>query len=144
MGFIEGNFEDVHIEDEPKPQPAQPAKKAAGKFARPMTPEILREALAQKAIGIGTYEASDKQRNFLGSLLNEHFQDDAKRHEASEWLFGNASTKDIDGALVKAALDWLKPEKDDGGAYVIDKDAQAELSSVLTVALQAAGQEALL
>ena len=129
---------DYLTEDEPKP-----AKKGNGKFARPMTPEILKEALETKVAELGEYGATDKQRNLLGSLLSQHFQDDTKRYEASKWLFGAASTKQIDGALVKAALDWLKPEKDDGGAYVIDRDAQAELSSVLTVALQAAGQRAL-
>ena len=129
---------DYLTEDEPKP-----AKKGNGKFARPMTPEILKEALETKVAELGEYGATDKQRNLLGSLLSQHFQDDTKRYEASKWLFGAASTKQIDGALVKAALDWLKPEKDDGGAYVIDRDAQAELSSVLTVALQAAGQMAL-
>lgn len=111
---------------------------------RPYDPETLKAALAKKVEKIGTYSASDKQRNFLGSLLNEFYQDDTKRHEASEWLLGNASTKEIDGAMVKAALDWLNPTKDDGGAYQIDATAKTELSQVLPVALEAAGQEALL
>jgi hypothetical protein len=90
------------------------------------------------------YNPSEKQRNLLGALLSEHFQDDTRRYEASEWLFGAASTKEIDGAMVKVALDWLKPEKDDGGAYVIDDNARKELSSVLPVALIEQGQEAFL
>ena len=111
---------------------------------RPYDADTLKAALEIKAEKIEGYNASDKQRGLLRMLLNEHFQDDTKRHEASEWLFGNASTKEIDGAMVKVALDWLKPEKDDGGAYMIDATARKELSQVLTVALEAAGQEALL
>jgi hypothetical protein len=45
---------------------------------------------------------------------------------------------------VKAALDWLSPVKDDGGAYVIDSTARSELSNVTSVALLEAGQQALL
>ena len=121
-------------ETKQKPQPGE----------RPWDADTLREVLEYNAHERGNYNASEKQRNFLGSLLNEHFQDDRKRHEASLWLFGKASTKEIDGAMVKVALDWLKPEKDDGGAYTIDSTAKTELGSVLTAALVAQGQEALL
>jgi hypothetical protein len=110
---------------------------------RPYSPETLKAALEVKA-GKSSNAATDKQRNLLGALLSEQFQDDTKRYEASEWLFGAASTKDIDGAMVKAALDWLNPQKDDGGAYVIDENARKELSSVLPVALIKQGQDALL
>ena len=123
--------------------PAEPAKHYDFK-SRPYDAETLKAALAKKVEAIGAYEASIKQRNFLGSLLNEFYQDDAKRHEASFWLFGAESTKEIDGAMVKAALDWLSPVKDDGGAYVIDSTARSELSNVTSVALLEAGQQALL
>jgi len=45
---------------------------------------------------------------------------------------------------VNDALDWLAPEKDDGGAYQIGEIAQTELSSVLPEALKAEGQETLI
>jgi hypothetical protein len=111
---------------------------------RPYDPETLKAALEVRAGKAGNYNPSEKQRNLLGALLSEHFQDDTRRYEASEWLFGAASTKEIDGAMVKVALDWLKPKKDDGGAYVIDDNARKELSSVLPVALIEQGQEAFL
>jgi hypothetical protein len=111
---------------------------------RPYDPETLKAALEVRAGKAGNYNPSEKQRNLLSALLSEHFQDDTRRYEASEWLFGAASTKEIDGAMVKVALDWLKPEKDDGGAYVIDDNARKELSSVLPVALIEQGQEAFL
>jgi hypothetical protein len=111
---------------------------------RPYDAPTLKAALAKKVEKIGSYEASDKQRNLLGALLSEYFQDDAKRYECSEWLFGARSTKDIDGAMVKAALDWLNPQKDEGGAYAIDDMARKELATAHTAALEASGQEALL
>ena len=142
MDFVEGDFE---IVDDPKPQPkTRPASSGHNFNKRPYDPETLQAALKVKADKIGTYNASEKQRNFLGSLLNEFYQDDARRHEASLYLFGAASTKDIDGAMVKAGLDWLNPQKDDGGAYLIDEVARKELSAVLDAAQVAQGQEALL
>jgi hypothetical protein len=59
-------------------------------------------------------------------------------------LFGAASTKEIDGAVVKAGLDWLNPQKDAGGAYAIDEMARKELSGVLDAAQFAQGQDTLL
>jgi len=150
---IEGSYSEPEPVD--NPDPINEAISDAGPEAidfpvvehdfktRPYSPETLKAALEVKA-GKSSNAATDKQRNLLGALLSEQFQDDTKRYEASEWLFGAASTKDIDGAMVKAALDWLNPQKDDGGAYVIDENARKELSSVLPVALIKQGQDALL
>ena len=111
---------------------------------RPYDAETLKAALTKKVDKIGDYQASDKQRKFLGSLLSEYFQDDTKRYTTSRWLFGASSTKEIDDAMVKTALDWLNPTKDDGGAYVIDDNARKELGNAMTKALYASGQETLL
>lgn len=46
--------------------------------------------------------------------------------------------------MVKACLDWLDPQKDDGGAYVINEMSRKELSHVMTAALKAEGQETLI
>ena len=108
------------------------------------TPDQLKAALAKRADTIGEYSATDPQRNLLGALLSEYYQDDQKRHTVQLWLTGSSSTKDMDGAIVKAMLDWLKPTKDDSGAYVIDDTAKTELSHVLTIALMDEGQEELL
>lgn len=152
MDFVEGDYTPVEY-DPPTPVPAPKAKpkpvpaEGIDRYdfqTRPYDAETLKAALTKKSEKIGTYTASDKQRNFLGSLLSEYFQDDNNRHVASAWLFGSASTKEIDGAMVKAALDWLAPEKDDGGAYHIEANAKTELSHLLTAALEAQGQQALL
>jgi hypothetical protein len=114
--------------------------------SRPYDPDTLRAALAKKADTIGEYNASDKQRNLLGALLSEYFQDDQKRHIVQLWLTGSSSTKDMNGAIVKAMLDWLSPEKasDGSGAYYISETSERELSHVLTSALIDEGQEQLL
>ena len=112
--------------------------------SRPYEPDTLRAALATRAKTIGDYDATDRQRNLLAALLSEYYQDDQKRHTVQLWLTGASSTKDMDGAIVKAMLDWLKPTKDDSGAYVIDDTAKTELSHVLTIALMDEGQEELL
>jgi len=123
--------------------PEQEPTAAAAKLdlkTRPYDPATLRQALAAKAKSIGAYNPSDKQRNLLAALLSEFYQDDEKRHTAQYFLFGKESTKDIDGALIKAALDWLKPQKDAGGAYVVNPQSKTELSHVLAAAYQAEGQ----
>lgn len=79
---------------------------------RPYDAETLKAALETKARKIGLYEASEKQRNLLGALLSQYYQNDDKGHTAQLWLLGASSTKDMDGAMVKAALDWLAPEHD--------------------------------
>jgi hypothetical protein len=148
MSYVEGDYSEVTPE-QAKAQPRQThqtntasPKPDAGD--RPWSADELKAVLEYNASNKGEYYATEKQRNLLAALLSEHFQDDQKRHEASLWLFGAASTNDIDGSMVKVALDWLKPEKDDGGAYVIDASAKTELSSALTAALVAQGQQPLI
>jgi hypothetical protein len=157
---IDGDYSIPEQVEQPEPEPDQveDAIKDAGpvlpengdskevdlkSFNRPYTAEQLKMVLEHNA-SLKNKSASDKQRNLLGSLLSEHFQDDTKRYECSEWLFGARSTKDIDGAMVIVALDWLKPTKDDGGAYAIDNLAKTELGMAHTASLEASGQEALL
>lgn len=146
---IDGDFAEIESNPEPAKRPAKTqtahtrddaTSKEYDFKSRPYDAETLRAALLKKAETIGMYDASDAQRNLLGALLNEYFQDDQKRHTIQLWLTGASSTKDMGGPVVKAMLDWLKPTKDDSGAYVIDDTAKTELSHVLTVALMDEGQ----
>lgn len=141
---VEGSFEEIK-ESAPKKQYTREDAAESHDFRnRPYAPDTLKAALEKKAAAIGDFDASDKQRNLLGALLNEFFQDDQKRHTVQLWLTGSASVKDMSGAYVKAMLDWLHAEKDDSGAYVIDDVSRTELSHVITSALIDEGQEALL
>jgi len=118
---------------------------------RPFTPDHLRELLYKKANTYGDMPAaSDKQIGLLASMLELPFAGDPDatkiRHSCIKYMFGVESLKEMDGALVKATLDWLKPEKakDGSGEYVIDALASRELSSIWPEALKASGQQELL
>ena len=148
---IEGDFE-------PESEPAQltpsvsdeideiiEAQKAIkNKWARPMNPEVLKEALQLKAAK--AKPATDKQINLARILLIEHFTDrDDERHQAQEFLTGHKSFKDIEPEMISAILDWLKPEKneDGSGSYVLGKDAKLELTMVSRQFMEDLGQQAL-
>ena len=140
---VEGSFEEIK-EPVKKSYTREDAAESHDFKNRPYDPDTLKAALEKKVATIGDYDASDKQRNLLGALLNEFFQDDQKRHTVQLWLTGSASVKDMSGAYVKAMLDWLHAEKDDSGAYVIDDVSRTELSHTIASALIDEGQEALL
>lgn len=114
---------------------------------RPWDADTLKAALDERATGKNAgYEPSEKQRNLLGALLSEFYQDDDKRHTVQLWLLGAASTKDVDGGMVKTAIDWLAPEKvaDGSGSYVINSVSKTELSGVYDAAVKSEGQETLI
>ena len=114
------------------------------KWARPMPPEILKEALQIKSAKANP--ATDKQINLTRVLLLEHFADrEDERHQAQEYLTGHKSFKDIEPEMISAILDWMKPEKatDGSGAYVLGKDAKVELTMVARKFMEDLGQQAL-
>lgn len=116
------------VDPEPAPQPK-------AKLSRPMDADTLYDALQRKADTYGTRKASDKQREFLASLLGNLFEGDSnKRHTLQVFLFGAKSMNDVSDGLVLAALDWLKPIQDSGGAYVIDAMAATEARTAYSAA----------
>ena len=110
-----------------------------GKYAeenRPYEAEVLKSALDIKTKNLtekygGDVRATDKQRNLVGALLSEVFQNDTYRHIAQQWLLGVSSVKNMEPAQIRALLDWLKPEPDSGGKLVIDALARKELVKIL-------------
>jgi len=148
---VEGDFE-------PEPEPAQltpgvsdeideivEAQKAVkNKWARPLQPEVLKEALQTKAAK--AQPASEKQTNLVRVLLLEHFADrDDERHQAQEYLTGQKSFSDIDPKMITALLDWMKPTQssDGSGAYELDKNAKIELTMVARRFMENLGQQKL-
>jgi hypothetical protein len=122
LGFDVVDDEAVYPEPTPAPKPA--------KLSRPMDADTLYDALQRKAGTYGTRKASDKQRQLLASLLGNLFEgDNDKRHTLQVFLFGAKSLNDAADAVVLAALDWLKPIQDSGGAYVVDAMAATEARS---------------
>ena len=147
-----GDVIDVEVVDqvripEPESEPevvVEQAKSNGNKWARPMSPEVLKEALQIKSAKANP--ATDKQINLTRVLLLEHFADrEDERHQAQEYLTGHKSFKDIEPTMISAILDWLKPEKatDGSGAYVLGKDAKVELTMVARKFMEDLGQQAL-
>ena len=147
-----GDVIDVEVVDqvripEPEPEPevvVEQVKSNGNKWARPMSPEVLKEALQIKSTKANP--ATEKQINLTSVLLLEHFADrEDERHQAQEYLTGHKSFKDIEPEMVSAILDWMKPEKatDGSGAYVLGKDAKVELTMVDRKFMEDLGQQAL-
>lgn len=126
-------------------KPAEEKPKTNGnKWARPMSPEVLKEALQIKSAKANP--ATEKQINLTRVLFLEHFADrEDERHQAQEYLTGHKSFKDIEPEMISAILDWMKPEKatDGSGAYVLGKDAKVELTMVARKFMEDLGQQAL-
>ena len=112
---------------DPIPEPYRPAPQTQTKVERPMDGDTLYKMLCKKAETHGNKTASDKQRQLLASLIGNIFEGDKdKRHLTQQFLLGAASLSDAEDGMILAALDWLKPVKDTGGAYQIDKYAEQE------------------
>ena len=124
------------VEESPKP--------VTNKYARPMQPEVLKEALHAKAAK--AKPANEKQTNLVRVLLIEHFADrEDERRQAQEFLTGHKHFSEIEPEMITAILDWLKPEKnpDGSGSYVLNKDAKLELTLVARQYMEDLGQERL-
>lgn len=126
---------------QPKKKPTQ--SEPVGNGHRPLKPEDLADALERKAKTYQGRTASDKQRGLCAGMMSVIFADDIDKHSVQEFLFGATSLTDVTDEQVLAALDWLKPEKDDGGAFVPDKMAIKEAQTVLSHVLTLPGQQAL-
>jgi recombination protein RecT len=115
---------------------------------RPIVPTTLRSFLATKANRYAPYEASDAQRGLMTGLMTEAFAPDKDAtkiyHSCLVYLWSVDSSKKMKGEQIKAALDWLNPTKDSGGAYIIDPMAAQELHAVWIAAQKESGQGDLL
>ena len=118
-------------------------KTNGNKWARPMPPEVLKEALQLKVAK--AKPASEKQTNLVRMLLLEHFADrEDERHQAQEFLTGHKSFKDIEPEMISAILDWMKPTlNSDGSGYELNKDAKLELTMASKQFMADLGQQTL-
>lgn len=114
---------------------------------RPYTPEQLKARLmeiSREKQNHNKLNANQGQRGLVASMLEQCFAGDPDsekiRHSVTKYLIGYDSLKDVPGTYILAFLDWLKPEKDSGGAYHVDPMASKEANSVWTEALKDAGQ----
>ena len=144
---VEGEI--VELESEAirnEPEKKAEAPRNGKKWERPFTPESLKEALQVKAEKISN-PANEAQTRLFTALWMECFgKREDERHAVQEYLTGKRSLKDIDGKMLAAMLDWLKPEKspDGSGMYVISKLALQELAAVVKFVTEANGQQNLI
>ena len=115
---------------------------------RPLSPTHLKELIAAKAKTHAGKHISPEQNSLLVGMLELCFAGDGdseiKRHTICKYLTDQASSKNIPANFKLALLDWLKPVKDDGGAYAPDKMAQREAQAALTQAHLDNGQQTLI
>ena len=150
---VEGEIVELEseaIRNEPElisaPEKKAEAPRNGKKWERPFTPESLKEALQVKAEKISN-PANEAQTRLFTALWMEYFGKlEVERHAVQEYLTGKTSLKDIDGKMLAAMLDWLKPEKspDGSGMYVISKLALQELAAVVKFVTEANGQQNLI
>jgi hypothetical protein len=113
---------------------------------RPYDPETLKSRIAMFAEKHANETASEGQRGLMVSGLNTCYAGDGadmKRHEALQFLTGEASSKKLPDNFTLAILDWLHLTQDSGGAYIPDEMAVREAQTLLTYARKEAGQEEL-
>lgn len=146
---------DIAVEDEPEKSEADllkemgydtPADESSVEPSRPYVPEYVRSKIAERVAVHINEPLSNEARGIVISMLEYPFMDKPKdvregiRHSITGYLIDRASLSEATGAEVKAFLDWLKPDRDSGGAYSISSAVVAEIVAVWNAAQVAAGQ----
>jgi hypothetical protein len=150
-GAWDADFVEQHNAPSPEAVASQPVTQTV--TTRPYTPEILKVRImeiSREKQKQNKLNATQPQRNLVAAVMNDCFAGDPDhdniRHSVMKYLTGYTSVKDttaepgMPGTFVLALLDWLKPEKDSGGAYSADKVAVQEAHAVWTEALKDEGQ----
>jgi phage recombination protein Bet len=117
------------------------------KSTRPFEPETLKEMIGKKAEQHNGKVMNQNQNSLMVGMLEALFaggNSEVQRKELCQYLTGYASSKEIPENFKLALLDWLKPVKDSGGAYMPDAMAQREAQTVVKQFLIENGQGELL
>ena len=120
--------------------------KVIDKPARPYNPDVILAKINTLAGKFVNDEASKAQRGLMVGMLEACFavgDSEMKRKEVCHYLTGHGSSKDIPDNYILALLEWIKPQKDSGGAYTPDEFVPAEASRILTARLKELGQMSL-
>jgi len=144
-------------EDDPDDE-AQPEDKGNGQKAedkddgrkrkpkRPMSPEFIKEHIANIVESGNHALASEAQRGLIASKMEECFAGDSeakqKRYKVTWWLSGITSTGEMTKAHADGYLKWLlaQQEKDDTGDYPLHPKAPVEAAAIYREALKDEGQ----
>lgn len=111
---------------------------------RPYSPEVVKMKIDSLTAKHADKPANDKQRGLVSGMLEACFAGDmdstAKRHSLTAYLIGVDTMRDATPAQVNALLDWVKPTKDEGGAYLPDAMAVKEAQAIVKQSMIEAGQ----
>jgi len=144
---VTGEIVDEKLTPERKAENAAIFNQPEAKPERPYAPETVKKKIADKVTKNGNVTANEKQIGLLASQLETCFAGDAdsekKRKTVTQYLIGKESTKNMTGAEIVALLDWVKPEKDSGGAYTPNPMSIKEAALILRQAYIDAGQQEL-
>lgn len=137
------SVESAEVVEAEKPEVKQiPATATSERYHRPMSPDILVEALdikSRKAPG-----ATESQQKLVELVLLDYFnKNDALRHAVLEYLTGSAHFKDLTAPMFTALLGWLDPQKseDGSGEYKASAIAYQELKEVASLFSEKEGEE---
>ena len=119
---------------------AQNESPAPSKQDRPYNPAQLRDALKVMVTKVSNYPVSDKQRTFVAVLIGEVIPDINTRHLIQNYLFEKPSMKEVDSMMVRAALEWIDPQKVKGGKSIMGEVSYKELLGVKYFILSQQGQ----
>ena len=114
---------------------------------RPYNPGVVKTKLDKWANKFVNREVSLPQRGLMAGMLEACFavgDAEMKRKEVCHYLTGHGSSKDIPDNYILALLEWIKPQKDSGGAYTPDAYVSEEANKILVTRLKELGQLALL
>lgn len=105
----------------------------------------LKELLETNAKQHEGATVNGNQRALVAGMIEVAFAGEQnsgdKRRQVMKYLTGMESILGVPAPMVKAMLDWLKPERDSGGAYKPDHRAIADIVSIYNTAQIAAGQQ---
>ena len=127
--------------------PAKATTKPDGKWARPMSPELVKEAMEIKVSGIknGAKPITDGTANYVGRLGPEVWADDKDAtqnyHSCLRYLFDVDSATKLTQGQGSSFIDYLRQEPGSKDNYDLHDDSVTEMKAILTAAIKDAGQQ---
>ena len=127
--------------------PAKSDAKSDGKWARPMSPELVKEAMEIKVSGIknGAKPITDGTANYVGRLGPEVWADDKDAtqnyHSCLRYLFDVDSATKLTQGQGSSFIDYLRQEPGSKDNYDLHDDSVTEMKAILHEAMKEAGQQ---
>jgi hypothetical protein len=104
------------------------------KTTRPLAPEKLADMIAKRADKYRGEKATaddSAKKKLIANLAQLTTGDDNLRHELTEYLTGEQSTKKLDDGNILALNDWLNSRQDSSGEWMVDGMASKEYKRIV-------------